>query len=289
MKKIFNIIKNILVGAVVAIAVFMMIFTVISVNTFNRTDREIMGYSAFVVMSDSMSKTDFNAGDVIFVKNVDPATLEAGDIIAFQSQNSANYGEVVTHKIRKRITMGDGEQAFVTYGTTTDVDDESAVTYPYILGKYQGRLPKIGTFFQFLKTTQGYIVCILVPFALLMLYQGLNCFRLFKKYKSEQMEELQAERAQIEEERKAAAEMLKELQMLKEQLGAAGTQKPQAEKKTENTDNERKMEESGVVTEGQTPDARTQVQTTDAIAEVPEESKSQDGKESGSQVDNKDV
>ncbi len=246
MKKILNIIKNILVGAVVAIAVFMMIFTIISVNTFNRTDREILGYSAFVVLSDSMSKTDFNAGDVIVVKNVDPATLEAGDIIAFQSQNSSNYGEVITHKIRKRVTLGDGEQAFVTYGTTTDVDDESAVTYPYILGKYQGRLPKIGTFFQFLRTTQGYIVCILVPFAILMLYQGLNCFRLFKKYKSEQMEELQAERAQIEEERKAAAEMLKELQALKEQLGAAGVQGPRVNTEVESVENETEMQKPDV-------------------------------------------
>lgn len=238
MKKVLNIIKNILVGAVVAIAVFMMIFTIISVNTFNRTDREILGYSAFVVLSDSMSKTDFDAGDVILVKNVDPATLEAGDIIAFQSQNSSNYGEVVTHKIRKRVTLGDGEQAFITYGTTTDVDDESAVTYPYILGKYQGRLPKIGTFFQFLRTAQGYIVCILVPFAILMLYQGLNCFRLFKKYKNEQMEELQAERALIKEERRAAAEMMKELQALKEQLGAAGVQSPKVETTAESVETE---------------------------------------------------
>lgn len=262
MKKVLNIIKNILVGVVVAIAVFMMIFTIISVNTFNRTDREILGYSAFVVLSDSMSKTDFNAGDVILVKNVDPAALEAGDIIAFQSQNSSNYGEVVTHKIRKRVTLGDGEQAFITYGTTTDVDDESAVTYPYILGKYQGRLPKIGIFFQFLRTTQGYIVCILVPFAILMLYQGLNCFRLYKKYKNEQMEELQAERALIKEERRAAAEMMKELQALKAQLGTAGVQKP---------------------------DEEAEVQKTNAEVEVSEESKSRDVKDFDSLIDDEDA
>ena len=39
MKKARKILTNILVYAVVAVAVFMMIFTIVSVNTFNRNDR----------------------------------------------------------------------------------------------------------------------------------------------------------------------------------------------------------------------------------------------------------
>ena len=80
MKKTLNIIKNIFVWLVVALAVCMMIFTVVSVNTFDRNDRSLFGYKAFIVKSDSMSKTDFNAGDLIFSKEVDPSTLKAGDI-----------------------------------------------------------------------------------------------------------------------------------------------------------------------------------------------------------------
>ena len=48
--------------------------------------------------------------------------------------------------------------------------------------------------------------------------QGLNTVKLFKKYKKEQMEEMVAEREKLEEERKQTAEMMKELQALKEQL-----------------------------------------------------------------------
>lgn len=68
MKKILNIVKNMLVFLVVALAVCMMIFTIVSVNTFDRIDRSIFGYKAFIVLSDSMSKTDFNAGDLVLVK-----------------------------------------------------------------------------------------------------------------------------------------------------------------------------------------------------------------------------
>jgi len=220
--KALNIIRSIFVWLMVALAVFMMIFTIVSVSTFDRADRNLFGYKAFIVLSDSMSKTDFNAGDLVLVKEVDPSTLKEGDIIAYTSQNPSNYGETVTHKIRKLTTDANGEPGFVTYGTTTDTDDETVVTYPYVLGKYQGRIPKVGTFFQFLKSTPGYIVCILVPFLLLILLEGIRCIRLFRKYKSEQQAELQAERDKIEADRAETQRMMQELLAMKAQMAQNG-------------------------------------------------------------------
>lgn len=218
MKRAWNIISNILVWMVVILAVLMMIFTIISVNTFDRNDRNIFGYRAYIVLSDSMSRTDFNAGDLVLVKQVDPTTLEAGDIIAYRSQNTENYGQTVTHKIREKTTDGNGNMGFVTYGTTTDTNDETIVTYPFVLGKYQFHLPKVGTFFQFLKTPQGYIVCILLPFLMLIGYQGMNVVKVFKLYKQEQMAELQAEKDRLEAERKRSEEMMAQLIAMKESM-----------------------------------------------------------------------
>lgn len=226
MKKVLNIISSVLVWMLVIATVAIMGFTIFSVSTFDQANRSIFGYKIFIVTSDSMSATDFSAGDIVFVKNTDPATLQAGDIIAFTSQDSENWGETVTHKIRERVTDAYGSPAFVTYGTTTDTNDETLVTYPYVLGKYTGRVPHVGTFFRFLKTTPGYILCIFVPFMLLIMYQGFQCIQLFRKYKKEQMAELEAERAQIEEERRQSMELMKELQALKEQLAEKGGQMP---------------------------------------------------------------
>ncbi|MEE1006829.1 MAG: signal peptidase I [Acutalibacteraceae bacterium] len=236
MKKVLNIIKNIFVWLMVALAVCMMIFTVVSVNTFDRSDRSLFGFKAFIVLSDSMSKTDFDAGDLVLVKEVDPSTLKEGDIIAYTSQNTSNYGETVTHKIRKLTTDANGEPGFITYGTTTDTDDETVVTYPYVLGKYKTNIPKVGRFFMFLKTTPGYIVCILIPFLLLILIQGLNCIKLFRRYKLEQMAEMKEERAKIEEERAESQKMMAELLALKAQL---------AEKENQNNDSEMNTAENG--------------------------------------------
>ena len=233
--KVLKIIRSIFVWLMVALAVFMMIFTIVSVSTFDRADRNLFGYKAFIVLSDSMSKTDFSSGDLVLVKEVDPSTLKEGDIIAYTSQNTSNYGETVTHKIRKLTTDANGEPGFVTYGTTTDMDDETVVTYPYVLGKYSSHIPQVGTFFQFLKSTPGYIVCILIPFLLLILLEGIRCIRLFRKYKEEQQAELQAERDKIEADRAETQRMMQELLQLKAQMAQNDGETPKTDETPSDT------------------------------------------------------
>ena len=226
MKKALSIIKTTFVWLMVLLAVTMMIFTVISCTTFNRNDRSLFGFKMYIVNSDSMAATDFNAGSLILVKEVDPSTLKEGDIITFMSQDTDSFGETITHKIRKLTTDAEGNPGFVTYGTTTDTDDETIVTYPYVLGQYQSHIPGLGTFFNFLKTTPGYFVCIFTPFMLIILYEGVKFFNLFRRYKKEQMDEMQAERDKIEAEKAENAKMLEELKALKAQL--EGGQQPVA-------------------------------------------------------------
>lgn len=218
-KKALNIVKNIFVWTFVALAVVMMLFTIFSVNTFDKTDRDIFGFKFFIVQTDSMSDT-FRAGSIVIVKEVDPTTLAVDDIITFISQNETSFNETITHKIRSLTKDEYGDNGFVTYGTTTNSDDETVVTYPYILGKYCFHIPGIGHFFQFLKTTPGYIICILVPFLLLIIYNGIVSIGAFRRYKQEEMQELDEEKKKLEEERRQSLEMMEELQRLKAQLAS---------------------------------------------------------------------
>lgn len=222
MRKALNMIKNIFVWLVVLLAVCMMIFTIVSVNTFDHTDRSLFGYKAFIALSDSMSKTDFDAGDLVLVKEVDPSTLQVGDIISYQSTNVENYGEIVTHKIREITTDAENNPGFITYGTTTDTNDENIVTYSFVLGKYQTRLPAVGRLFQFLKSTPGYIVCILLPFMILILMQGIGSVRLFRQYKKEKAAEMQAvldkQKQALDDERKRMEYQRVEFQKIMENL-----------------------------------------------------------------------
>ena len=219
MKKLFNAVMSVLSTLMMILAVCVMVFTIISVNTFNRQDRSMMGYKAFIVLSDSMAATDFDAGDLVLTKDVNPDTLQAGDIIAYISENPDNYGEVITHKIR--TVNSDG--TFTTYGTTTDTDDIYPVSWEQVLGKYERAIPKVGAFFNFLKTTPGYICCIFVPFAILIMMQGLNTAKLFKQYKREQQEDIDRQKAELEQERLETKKMMEELLAMKKEMAAGSS------------------------------------------------------------------
>ena len=195
-KIILNIALKVVTWLLVAFTVFMMIFTIFTVTTVDRNDRSIFGVKFYIVQTDSMSLSEynkdmdvhFNAGDIIIVKEVkDRRALKAGDVIAFMSTNTESYGETVTHMIREVKTNANGKViGYVTFGTNTGTDDEALVEPEYILGVYTNKLPGVGNFFAFVKTTPGYIICILVPFLLLILYNGVNVIRLFRRYKREQ-------------------------------------------------------------------------------------------------------
>ena len=80
-----------------------------------------------------------------------------------------------------------------------------------------------------MKTPQGYIVCILIPFLLLILYQGLNCVKIFRVYKAEQMAQLQAEKDALEAQRKQTEEMMAQLVALQQQMAQRSDLPPEEE------------------------------------------------------------
>lgn len=226
MKKALGIAGKVLTILIAVFSVSIMIFTIVSVNTIGK-DAALFGYKPYIVTSNSMQDT-FKAGDLTVSKQVDPNTLEPGDIVTFRSIDPVNYGQVVTHKI-KSITTYEGEPAFVTYGTTTGVEDAYPVPFSQVLGQYQFRLPGMGNFFYFLKSTAGYVTVILLPFLLLIILQAVKFFKLVGQYKEEQRAELNTERAQLQAEREETERMKQELERLRAQLGENAPPKTEPE------------------------------------------------------------
>ena len=244
-KKTLGIASRVLTWIVVIAAVLMMVFTLVSTLVFDKNDRSLFGTRFYVVLTDSMSpseknkadKVHFEAGDIVLIRDVkDKTALKDGDIIAFISQNSDSFGETVTHKIREK-KVKDGEVlGYVTYGTNTGVDDEVLVEPEYVLGKYSGKIPNLGHVFTFLRTTAGYVVCVLTPFLLIMAWQGANIVKLLRRYRREQRENLEAERAEIAKEREESAKMLQELEALKAQLEKQNAENTAPEEKADDTE-----------------------------------------------------
>ena len=230
MKKSLNIIKNVLVWLFVAFTVMVMIFTISTVFFVDKNedsqfgDNYLLGFKGLTVLSPSM-EPEIMTGDLIVIKKVDQddwEDIEVGDVITFQSpdRESPSFGETITHKVHEITTDENGNLAFITYGVNTGTIDRVPVSASLIYGKYIFRIPAAGSFLTFLKEPQGYIICILIPFLLLILYHGIKTIKLFRQYKSEQNAEMQAERDALAEERAESQRMLEELVALKAQLAA---------------------------------------------------------------------
>lgn len=243
-KKTVHIITNVITWIIILAVVLVMAFAILSKVFFGRNDRSLFGIRFYIVLSDSMSPSDknkddkikFSAGDLIFTKKVkDPTALAEGDVISFVSQNSVSFGETVTHKIKEVVKNQDGKVVgYRTYGTNTGATDEALVPPEYVLGKYAGKIPGAGNFLNFMKTRTGYIVCILVPFLLLIVSQGASTLKLYKKYREEQMAEqmagIEEEREKLSREREESRAMMEELRMLREQLAKQNSEQSEKPK-----------------------------------------------------------
>lgn len=220
-KKALKITGNVLTGIVAVLVVVMTVLTVFSM-VFNRDGTaSVFGVQAYVVQSDSMTP-EFAAGDVIFSEEVNPEELVAGDIITFISRDSASYGQTITHCIRE-VTTHNGELAFITYGIATGVDDGTPAAASDVLGRYAFRIAGLGSFFEFLKSVPGYIVCILLPFLVIIGLQVANIVSAVRAARAEKAAAAAAERSRVEA-------LEEEVARLRAQVGGAsvGAQTPQS-------------------------------------------------------------
>lgn len=58
-------------------------------------------------------------------------------------------------------------------------------TLRQIIGHYQGRIPKLGLFINFLRTVPGYLLFIFWPFMILIVSESIHAVRLYKQYRQE--------------------------------------------------------------------------------------------------------
>lgn len=172
----------------------------------------------FVVWSDSMSKTDFSAGDLIIVKETDTKQLQVGDIITFESTDPTSFGQTITHKIKAIQTDNRGTRTFTTYGTTTGDEDVVPVYESHIIGKYVGKIPSIGYFSDFLKKPVGYVTCILLPCVVLFTMQFINISGALSKKRAYEKAELESQRDELASQHQQIAAELEEAERLKKEL-----------------------------------------------------------------------
>lgn len=131
--------------------------------------RSLFGYYYFSVLTTSM-QADIPQGSLVFVKQVDPATIQVGDDITFMQEGD----KIITHRVIEVLENygTNGERAFRTKGTANEMADQDVVYDVNVLGKVISHIEDLGA-------TMLYIQKNAVLFGILLV--GLLLFIFFVK------------------------------------------------------------------------------------------------------------
>ena len=151
-----------------------------------------------VVMTDSMYP-EIHSGDLIICQVKEAEEVQVRDVISFFDP-AGNGTSVVTHRVIE-IKNEDGRIAFITQGDANNTADARPVPAEKLVGVYHTRIAGVGNVIMFMQTTQGLLLCVVLPIVLLMGYDMLRR-RKFEKAKQQdtddllrELEELRAQKA----------------------------------------------------------------------------------------------
>lgn len=212
LKKAASILISTVLWAVILLAT-LFAFTTLATKDSSHV-ASLAGYTPLSVVSDSMAPT-FNAGDLIIIRKCDTSTLEKGDIITFHTIINNEFA-LNTHRIDEIQEQG-GVRSYVTKGDNNLIADVHMITDGDIVGKFVTRLPKFGKVVDFLSSSMGFLLVIVLPLLVFFIYQVYHLVTVsidLKKalaveavQESEQAEDILAQAAKAKEEaEKAKAE-----------------------------------------------------------------------------------
>jgi signal peptidase len=176
---------NIAIWLIFAIA---LVTVIVSLNTSNGFP-SIFGVGYLSVQSDSMEGEDgFYEGDLIFVTKTQPTDVfEVGDVVTFKT-TIAGVETLNTHRIVSYTTLAD-RRYYITKGDNEESPDLDAITSEDdIIALYTGfRIGKMGKVSDFIQSQLGFFLCIVLPLALVFIYQLVHFGIIVSKYKKEKV------------------------------------------------------------------------------------------------------
>ena len=153
LKKIWNVISNILVALVVILALLLV-------------GARVVGLQVFTVLSGSMEPT-YHTGSLIYVKEVDPYTIEAGQPITFM----LNEDTVATHRVVGIVPDEEDPTVirFRTKGDANEAEDGGLVHYKNVIGTPIFSIPYLGYVADYIQHPPGMYIAISAGAILLLL------------------------------------------------------------------------------------------------------------------------
>ena len=148
-RKVWNIVSIVLVAIVVLIAILLM-------------GAKIIGLKTYSVISPSMQPA-YNVGDLVYVKSVEPETIEVGDPITFVLDEKLT---VATHRV---VGIDLENSHFFTKGDANETPDSNPVHFKNLIGKVVFKLPLLGYVADWVQNPPGTYIAVTAGAVILIL------------------------------------------------------------------------------------------------------------------------
>ena len=152
-KRIWNIFTTVLVALVVVAAILL-------------AGVRLFGLQVFSVLSGSMEPT-YHTGSLIYVKKVDPFTVEPGQVLTFMLDEST----VATHRVVAVVPDENDPSTirFRTKGDANDAEDGKLLHYKNVIGTPVFTIPCLGYVANYIQHPPGTYIAIAAGALLLLL------------------------------------------------------------------------------------------------------------------------
>jgi len=140
-------------------------------------------FNGYVIVSQSMVPT-IEINDAIIVKRENDSQYHIGDIISFFSTEYDNNGMVVTHRIIDKSTVDINQSNYTTKGDNNPIPDRRGVSTSNVYGKVYFIIPKLGYIQSFLSKPFNFVICLLIPVLVVVLYDVIRIISAFQRSRS---------------------------------------------------------------------------------------------------------
>ena len=164
--KILKIIGNILYAIIFIIVLFILIIAILQRTTNNEIT--LFGYRIFVVATGSMVP-EYEVGDVLVSKEVDPATIQVGDDIVYEGKEGTFKDKIVTHQVIMIEKENDNYRIQTKGIANTKADPE--ITQNEVIGKVIYKMGVLSLLQRAMSNNYVFFFIVFVPIVLLTFRQ----------------------------------------------------------------------------------------------------------------------
>lgn len=167
--------RNLLMYALVVVFLITLVSAVTS--RMNGGTPKILGKEILTVLSGSM-EPGIQTGAVIAVKPVTEqgqGSFKPGDVITYKALDGSD--SLITHRIISVVGSGDSTE-YITKGDNNDAQDPTPIPAGNVVAQYADfTIPFLGYFMNWVKSTAGIVVVIVIPGIFLVISSLITIFK----------------------------------------------------------------------------------------------------------------